>query len=626
MSNIKGCGYMGNLLRIDLTKKETSLVPIDEKTAKCFIGGTGLGMKFLFEEVPKGVEWNDPSNRLMFMAGPLNGTVGGTGLFSVVTKGPMTNGPASSQSNGKFGAYIKLAGYDGLIIQGCAESWTYVYIHDDRVEFVDAEPLAGKNAWETEDAIEEETQKKTQHLSTVSIGPAGENLVRFASIQSDRGHVAAHNGVGAVMGSKKLKAVCLAKGNKKVHVHDMERLKSLHQTLMQNQKKNPLSMWEGTQPTYKIFAKLGLLPVKNYTEKDNSDYAQLDGSAYRPDLESKRVTCWGCPYKHLHIVEIKEGKYKGFIGEEPEYEGLAAMGPLIGNKDPFGAIVLCNEVDWLGLDINECGWLIAWMMECYEEGLLTNEDTDGLEMKWGNVEATREMIKKVALREGVGNLYAEGVKSSAKRVGGKALEKAVFTEKGNTPRGHDHRTIWNTIVDTATSSMGSDEVSTLLAPPEVLGLPKETDRGSAEGAAQLNAAAAKIGYKHLLDSMMFCYLNIYGATINDALDLLAAATGWDTDTKEMRSFGYRINTLMRAFGVAHGWKNEQDRPSQRYGSTSLAGAGEGKSILTDWDKTLKTYYEEMEWDLDTGEPSQALIQKLGLEELVKIGNCKRTTT
>lgn len=617
MNDIRNCGYMGKILRINLTKRETSFEKLNEKIARRFIGGTGLGMKYLYEEVPPGVEWNDENNKLLFMAGPLNGTIGGTGLYSVVTKGPMTNGAASTQANGYFGAYIKFAGYDGIIIEGQSENWVYLYIHDAKVEFINAEHLVGKNTWETQDAIELETNKKSHNISIATIGPAGENLISFASIQSDRGHVAAHNGVGAVMGNKKLKAVCILKGNNKVIVKDTDRLKKIHHTLMENQKKSPLSMWEGTQPTYKVFAKLGLLPVKNYTEKDTGEYAQLDGNAYRPDLNSKRVTCYGCPYKHCHIVEIKEGKYKGFVGEEPEYEGLAAMGPLIGNKDPFGAIVLCNEIDWLGLDVNECGWLLGWMMECYEEGLLTEEDTGGLEMTWGNVEAAREMIKKIAFRESVGNKYVDGVRVAAKRIGGQALEKAVFTEKGNTPRGHDHRTIWNTIIDTATSSIGSDEVSTLLAPPEVLGLPKETDRGSAKGAALLNAAAAKIGYKHLLDSIMICYVNIYGASIKDALELLEAATGWDTSAEEFRLFGLRINTLMRAFGVAHGWKVESDRPSKRYGSTSLSGPGEGKSVLDNWDEALKTYYQEMDWDLKSGKPSSKLIRKLGLEEVVQ---------
>lgn len=203
---------------------------------------------------------------------------------------------------------------------------------------------------------------------------------------------------------------------------------------------------------------------------------------------------------------------------------------------------------------------------------------------------------------------------AATKIGGEAAKRAVYTKKGNTPRGHDHRTIWNTLLNTATSSMGTAEASTLMAPPEALGLPKETDRGTAKGAAKLNVAAAKIGSKHLLDSLPICYLNIFGAGLDDALKLLNAATGWETEA--YRQFGYKVNTLMRAFGVRHGWTMDMDEPSPRYGSISFAGEGKGKSILTNWDEALKTYYEEMGWDLETGKPLPDTLQELGLEFVI----------
>jgi aldehyde:ferredoxin oxidoreductase len=573
-------------------------------------------MKYLYDEVPPGIEWSSPENLFMVMSGPLGGAIGGSGVYSVVTKGPMTNGAASSQASGYLGAFIKFAGFDGIIVEGASNDWVYLYVHDGTVEIRDAKALVGKNTWETQDEIERELDRTAKKLSTMTIGPGGENLVRFSCVQSDKGHIVAHNGVGAVMGSKKLKAIAVEKGKYKVKVKvkDLKKLKQVHKTLMDRQKKSAMSMWEGTQPTYKIFAKVGLLPVKNYTQHDWSEYQGIDGNAYRPKLDMKREHCWGCPYHHLHMVTIKEGPHKGFVGEEPEYEGLAAMGPLIGNKDPNSTIVACNEVDWLGLDINESGWIIAWLIECYEDGILGDKDTDGLAMTWGNMDAVRKMLRKIAYREGVGDLYAEGAMRAAVKIGGEAAKRAVYTKKGNTPRGHDHRTIWNTLLDTATSSMGSDEVSTLLAPPEALGLPKKTDRGTATGAAQLNAAAAKIGYKHLLDSLLICYLNIFGAGLDDALELLNAATGWKTD--EFHKFGYRVNNLMRAFGMRHGWTADMDEPSPRYGSTSLAGAGKGKSILTNWNKALKTYYQEVGWDVETGKPLPETLKQVGLEHVI----------
>ena len=614
MTEITECGYMGRVLRVNLTTRSPTEEILDEETAKKYIGGTGLGMKYLYDEVPPGIDWSSPENLFMVMSGPLSGTIGGTGVYSVVTKGPMTNGAASSQGSGYLGAFIKLAGFDGIIVEGAASDWVYLYVHDGTVEIRDATELVGKNTWETQDEIEKELDRTAKKLSTMTIGPAGENLVRFACVQSDRGHIAAHNGLGAVMGSKRLKAIAVEKGKNRVKVKDRKKLVQLHKEIMHRQKKGGLSLWEGTQPLYKTFADAGILPVKNYTQHDWSEYKEIDGNAYRPHLDMKRESCWACPYDHLHMVTIKEGPHKGFVGEEPEYEGLAAMGPLIGNKDPNSTIVACNEADWLGLDINESGWIIAWLIECYEEGILGDKHTDGLAMRWGNMDAAREMLRKIAYREGVGDLYAEGAMRAAGKIGGEAAKRAVYTKKGNTPRGHDHRTIWNTVLDTATSSMGSDEASTLFAPPEALGLPKETDKGTAKGAAQLNAAAAKIGYKHLLDSLLICYLNIYGAGLDDMLELLNAATGWKTD--EFHQFGYRVNNLMRAFGMRHGWTADMDEPSPRYGSMSLAGAGKGKSILTNWDEALKTYYKEMGWDRETGKPLPETLKRLGLEFVI----------
>ena len=611
MSSITECGYMGKIFRVNLTNRSSIVDELEEETAKKFIGGIGLGIKYLYDEVGPGVEWDSPENRFMVFSGPLSGTIGGTGVYSIVTKGPMTNGASSSQGSGYLGAFIKLAGFDGIIVEGMASDWVYLYIHDGIVEIKDATSLVGKDTWKTQDAIEMELDLNPKKLSTMTIGPAGENLVRFSCVQSDRGHIAAHNGIGAVMGIKKLKAIAIEKGKNKVKVKDMKKLIQIQKNLMDRQKKSAISMYEGTQPHYKTFANVGILPIKNYTEHDWSEYQELDGSAYRPKYELKRETCWGCPYHHLNQVKIKEGPFNGFVGEEPEYEGLAAMGPVIGNKDPDSAIVACNEADWFGMDVNECGWLIAWLIECYESGILTKKDTDGLEMTWGNMDAARKMLRKIAYREGIGDTYAEGVMRVATKMGGEAANRAVFTKKGNTPRGHDHRTIWNTVLDTVVSSMGTDEAATLLAPPEALGLPPKTDRGTGKGAAQLNAAAAKIGYKHLLDSLLICVLNIYGASIDDALALLEAATGWDAD--EYRDFGYRVNTLLRAFGVLHGWTRDMDKPSARYGSISFAGAGEGKSILTEWDVAVKKFYEEMGWDLETGKPLSETLKHLDLE-------------
>ena len=614
MTDITTSGYMGKILRVDLTTGQVKKEALDEKVARKFLGGSGLGIYYLYNEVSPATEWFDPNNRLIVMSGPLGATIGGSGGYSVITKGPMTNGASSSQGMGYWGAFLKTAGFDGLIIEGSAKEFVYLYIHDENVEIRKASHLLGKNTWETQESIEKELGKNSNQLSVVNIGPAGENLVRFACLVSDRGHVAAHNGVGAVMGAKKLKAIAVERGQSKVNVNDKKLLDEFFKQRMKKVKDSGHYIWRGTQPGYKMFGDLGLIPVKNYTTLDWSGYENLDSEYYRKVYSMKRTTCWACPFDHCHTVKITSGPYEGFFGEEPEYEAMVSYGPVIGNKDPAGAIVLGNETDWLGLDINEAGWVISWVMECYEEGVFTSKDTDNLEMTWGNIESARQLLRKIAHKEGIGSLLADGVMRAAVKIGGRAGEKAIYTKKGNTPRSHDHRTIWNTIIDTVTSSMGTDEASALLSPPEALGLPADTNRGSAEGAALINAATAKLGNKHLVDSMILCYLNTYGASKRELLSHLTAATGWPPE--EFDQFGFMVNNLYRAFGIRHGHTREMDEPSPRYGSTSLAGQGKGKSLLPEWQEARRVYYESMGWDGESGKPLPETLRKLGLDFVI----------
>ena len=400
-------GYMGKLLRVDLSREKISEESVDSETLRKYVGGTGLGAKYLYEEVPAGVEWSDAGNRMMFFTGPMAGTkVSGSGTFSVVSKGPLTNMAGASQANGYFGAFLKFAGFDGIIVQGKAKKWLYLRVHDGAAELRDARHLQGKDTWETEDALKQELGKQ---CSVYSIGPAGENLVRFAAIVGDRGHVAAHNGLGAVMGSKKLKAIAVERGRQEVTIARPERLAESAPALLENaQKMDPnLGPW-GTAAIFPRMATIGALPVKNYTTSIFPDADRFSGQSLRTNFKNTVSTCWACRIRHCRITEITEGPYAGFVGEEPEYEGIAAMSSVIGQNDPAATIVLGNQVDRLGMDINESGWVIGWLMECYQKGLLKKADLDGIEMNWGNAAAATEMLKKIAYRQGSGNLWAEG--------------------------------------------------------------------------------------------------------------------------------------------------------------------------------------------------------------------------
>lgn len=607
-------GYTGKILRVDLTEERVIEESLGETNLRKFVGGVGLGAMFLYDEVPPGTGALEPENRLIMVTGPLNGTrMGGAGSFCVVTKGPLTDGGASSQANGYFGAYLKFSGYDAIIFQGAAKRWVYLFIHDGSAELRDASWLKGKDTWETEDLIKQDLGKKERELSVYCIGPAGENLAKFAAIIGDRGHVAAHNGVGAVMGSKRLKAVVAARGKGEVLIADKVRLSALSKEMVEAAKNTPPFIYQwGTSQLYPFTAKGGQLPVKNLTTNIFPNPEEFSGPNYRPKFKLQWSPCWACQARHCHIVEVLEGPYSGYVGEEPEYESWAAWTSLIDQRDPGAVVMLNDTTDRLGFDVNESGWLMSFLMECYEKGIISREDTDGIEMTWGNVESVKEMLYKTAYRQGFGDVLAEGVMRAAQRIGGEALNLAVYIKKGHAPRGHDHRGRWAEILDYATSGTGTIETGPLPI---------------AEPFSPEEVANAVVKGKTLpfMDSLVVCAMatNTFAKGVwdnNPNIDrlvaILSAATGWDYTTKEAATLSYRIANLLRAFNIRQGIGTEGELPSPRYGSTPVDGPAAGKSIMACWDQMLDRYYQEMGWDRATGKPLPQTLSNLGLESVV----------
>jgi aldehyde:ferredoxin oxidoreductase len=607
------------MLRVDLNKGETTADVLDEAFLRKYVGGATLGIKMLYDEVPPGVEWSDPENRLILGSGPLGGTrIGGSGAIAVVTKGALTNGVASTQANGFFGAFLRFAGYDGIIIQGAAPSWTYLYIHDGTAELREASHLIGKNNFEVASIIKEELQKRDREISVLSIGPAGENQVKFACIFADMGHIAAHNGVGAVMGSKKLKAIAIDRSRRTIPLKDKQALSSLAKEILANtlsDKFYNMIANEGSVGGLVFSTSIGIVPVKNYTTginaMDPQKLATYSSENVRRKFKAKPAPCWACSTKHCHMMEITEGKYAGRIVEEPEYEDMAAFSALLGIDDVTTTVVLASEVDRLGIDANETGWLIAWLMECYEKRIVNKEDTDGLEMTWGNGEAVMAMLNKIANRRGFGNVLAEGVMRASQQVGGEAPKLAIHTLKGNTPRGHDHRVQRLEMFDTCVSNTGTLETHSK-APYKLLGLPETFDAFDPEAVSTVEAKIK--GAMMFEDSLITCRYQT--AT---ALDLLSkavnAATGWNMDFQEAMVVGRRAVNLARMFNLRNGIGAELDRPSMRYGSTPLDGVAAGRPIMPNWDKMLQNYYNLMGWD-ENGSPLPETLKSLGLEAII----------
>ena len=606
-------GYAGKLLRVDLTDARLTEEQLDEVVLRKYIGGAGLGAKCLYEEVPPGVDCFDPENCLVLASGPLGATrIPGGGTFSVSTRGCLTNGAASSQANGFFGAYLKLSGFDGIIIRGKANMPVYLYIHDGSAELRDASHLVGRDTWETDNLIKEELGYKKRDMSVAGIGPAGENLVKFAAIVADKGHVAGHNGIGAVMGSKKLKAIAVARGKGRIRVRDSERLSALAKEILENIKNQRMgsNLYRyGTLGTYQMVEKLGALPIKNYTTNvypDETRLHQFTPEYIRGRFKPKPNPCWACQMHHCHDSIITEGAYKGLEVEEPEFECLSAMGSQIGNMEVASAMMLTNVVDRLGLEMNETGWVIGLAMECYEKGLITNEDTDGLEMNWGNVEAVKSMLHRIAHREGFGDILAEGAMRAAQRIGGDATSFAVHTAGGNTPRGYDHRAFWTEMFDKLTSNTGTLESRPthsfgvgIFSPQEVVSI--------------TTSGKGRMSFEDTLGTCRFATL----VEMKVLAEALRAATGWDFDEDGAETVGLRIVNLTRAYNFRCGHKRELEAPSPRYGSAPVDGPAKGKSIIPELNDMLNMYYKQMGWDEKTGKPLPDTLKRLGLEYTIK---------
>ena len=608
-------GYLGRMLRVELSRGEISTEELNQSFIEKWIGGAGFGARYLYEEVPPGVQWSDPENRLIWTSGPLAGSgVYGAGTFNVAGKGPMTNLAGCSQAMGFFGAYLKFSGFDGIILQGKAPDLVYLWIKDGKAEIRDARHLAGKDVWETEDVIRKELGVKEKEVSVFGIGPAGENRVLYAAVVGDRGHLAAHNGFGAVMGSKNLKAVVAYRGKRNFEVKDPERLKEKNEALFEFAKGfGPFYQW-GTGGGFSALYGIGCLPVKNYTTDIYPEHERMNGQYMRTHFKIRSKPCYMCRIAHVKEVTVTEGPYKGFVGEEPEFELLAAWGPQIGNTDLGAVAMLSNEVDRLGMDCNEASWTIGWVMECYEKGVLSKKDLDGLEMNWGNVEAVRTMLNKISRREGIGDLLAQGVMRASQKIGGDAVDWAIYTLKGCTPRSHDHRGgRWAELFDTCMTNTSTLESTWAGVHTQMVDLPVVTDPFSHEEMSTINAKFN--GIRMLDDCLGTCRIASPHPKLQ--LDCLNAVTGWSLTLEDAFTIGRRVINQLRVFNFLHGMRKDDERPSNRYGSIPVDGPAKGKNIMEKWNWMAENYYTLMGWDLKTGEPLPETLEKLGLEELIK---------
>lgn len=607
-----GGGYVGRVLNVDLGSGsiETSLV--DAGMARRFIGGTGYGAAVLWNEVSQGIGPLDPGNLLLISTGPVTGTSApGSGNFAVITRSPLTGFACAAQANGHFGPTLKRAGFDFVTIRGKSERWTYLFIEDGNASIHDADWLHGKTTFETEDAL----SRMHEGARVLCIGPAGENMVRYASIVCDRGHVMASGGPGAVMGSKRLKAI-VVKGTGSVPVFDRSRLSDISKEWIEDARNSGFGKVVDALGTTGLFAsyhKQGWVPVRNLTTNKFDEFEMFDGTYIRQRFPGKRARCWACPFDHCRMITIN-GPDGPLEVEEPEYEDFAAWGPNIGNADPEAAVYLTYLTDALGLDTKEATFTVSLLMECFEKALIKEQDLDGIRLDWGNTAGVANLLRRIAYGQGIGSQLTGGVYQVARWIGGEAPNYAVHVKRGNAPHVHDCRTRWGTIFTQAISNMASQEGIDLTGRgARDLGIPGPvgfSEKGIPE-------AQAKSGPKRQFeDSLAVCYFLCRGDKGLEVMaEALNAATGFDLTPDDALTVGRRIINLLRLFNIRHGHSKDDDSVSPRLLEPPNDGPGAGKSLAGYFENMRATYYEAMGWDED-GRPKPETLKALGLEVMV----------
>lgn len=612
-------GYVGKILRVNLTTKEMWEEELDESLLRKYGGQIGIGVKIMYDEVPPEVKATDPENRLIFITGPFTGTsVQSPSNFEVISQNPITGCHfAVGNSHGFWGPRLKFAGFDGIVIQGAAEKPVYLWIHDGEYEIRDASRIWGKlDTFETEDFIKKELGEKK--VSVVTIGPAGEHLCASAMIENEYGHIAAKGNIGIVMGSKYLKAIAVH-GTGKIPVVNPDQFKEFAK---QWHKKSFTTGLGGLVHTFGTAGcvpsvhKIGDLPTRNLTTSVFPEHKKLSGQYVRQTFEMERNPCYGCSLAHCHKMTVTEGPYKGFVGEEPEYEDFSNLGSNIGVSDPGAVMWLTDYVDRLGFDSNWAGSIVGWAIEAYKRGVLTKEDLGGLELNWGDEKAAAELLRRIAYREGIGDVLALGLKTGPEKIGGKEAAAFAVHFKGETHHAHDSRALWGQFLGICVSgggprweSMGME----LFSDPE-LGAVTSEDRFDPKPKP---LSARKSQMKKLFqDTLGVC---IFGfASMDITLKAYEALTGWTLTTEEAYAMGERIANMQRAFNVRHGFKPEMDLDvSPRLLETPTDGGAQGKSIAPYLENMVKEYNRLMDWDWESGKPSRDKLIELDLEDVAK---------
>lgn len=621
-------GYAGKMLFVNLSDGSIREEELPERICREFIGGYGLGIRVLYERMRRRVDPLGVDNWIGFVAGVLTGTsVPGSGRYGVVTKSPLTGAWNESNGGGTFGPELKTAGYDAIFFSGIAPKPVYLLVNDGKAELRDASGVWGMDTRQTETALYAEIGDSKVRIA--SIGPSGEAMSLLAGIVSERGRTAARGGAGAVMGSKRLKAVAVKGGIRKIRVADRRKLKDVRERYLSVLKASEFAKGltaAGTGGALSFLVSIGDSPVKNW---------RLSGTASMPtasNLDSGNMdkykkssyACYACPIRCGALIEQNQGPF-AVAGEmhRPEYESLAALGNLLVN-DNLEAVIKANDIcNRYGIDTISTGTTIAYAMECYENGLITSDDADGLQLDWGNAHAIVALTEKIAKREGFGAVLADGPAKAAERIG-KGSEKYVMAVRGKGIAFHDPRmspaggTAFIADANPAhhmnSQITGQLENGAPIGDDPALQAPKMNPFEDFDKKGPLYAIGC--AYHQLLDDAGMCALYTVNTPPPELAGMIAAVTGWDFSWEEALKAGRRVLTLRQAFNAREGLTpDEIDLPKRLKEEPLVSGAAPLPKI--DFHALREGYFKAMGWDVKTGVPSAKALEDLGLTELTR---------
>jgi aldehyde:ferredoxin oxidoreductase len=620
-------GYIGKILRVNLTAGKFTVDSLPTRWIKDFIGGDGFGAKLLFTEVPGGTNPLDEMNKLIIATGPITGTMWPmSGRTVFISKAPLTGIWGESHVGGFLGAELKYAGYDMLVVEGKSEKPVYISIEDSDLHIMDAKQLWGL----TTDRLTKSIQKihHDPDIQVAAIGPAGERLVRYASVIVNHARAAGRTGMGAVLGSKNVKGIAI-RGHGSVEVFDHSTFMDLAKEAHSRVRSNPQARQMGKYGTWVLTAvkqEIGELPTYNHQTGVFDGWEKLSGDYIRPKYTIADRACFGCSLGCKKVNYVREGPYAGTLEEGPEYEGLMAFGSSLGIDD-YATTLKANQIcNRYGLDIISAGATIGFAIEAFVKGAITTKDTGGLKLQWGDREQIINLLQLIADREGFGDLLAEGSKKAAEKLG-RGTDKFAIHVKGMEVSGQDGRTHRSIALGHATGARGADHLRSLVVVDQLGYEDVAAKRWGADKLPEIidpytekykaNAVFESENAYCIRDTLIVCWYSVSWPPIfwmEDFARMLPSATGesYFGKVKNLTKIAERQVTLKRLFNAREGITKKDDQLPDRFTKDPMP-EGPGKGQIVDLEPMLRDYYALRGWDLETGLPTKETVSRLSLD-------------